>query len=135
MRDIDILNVNLADTKAGLTVSGNTVTGIKLLAQRVLVILLTDMTETLRSREGAEIYDILVSYQNSTDYASLLLISAISTVKSILFADTGLPDAESLRDIVIQDVHTTNGTVEFSIEITNKAGDSDIISYSPGLSI
>ena len=135
MKDIDILNIDNTSNKAGLSISGNTVTGIRLLAQRVLLILLTDISGTLRTGEGTDLSDILMTQQSSTDHVSLLLISAISTAKSILYSEVPEEASEALQDIIIQDVNTENGTIEFSIVVTNRLGHSDTIAYTTGSSL
>lgn len=132
MNDIDILNVNKDTNKAFLTVSGYKISGVKLLAQRVLLLLLTDMRESLRSAEGTEAPELLVSYSGSINHASMLIASAVSTVKNILIAEVHDDPSEALYDISIQDVNTDTGSINFTLLVTSMSGESDTISSNTG---
>ena len=133
MKDIDILNVNTDTNRAGMAITGDKVSGIRLLAQRVLVILLTDMQGLLRSSEGSEALGVLTTYTSNATYASLLLTSAVSTVSSILISDADDPPEEALHSISVQDVTIDGGSINFTLLITNKAGESEIIESNTGV--
>ena len=132
MKDIDILNIDKSTSKADMTLTGDKVSGIRMLAQRILVVLLTDMQGLLRSSEGSEAFGVLTSYTGNATYASLLLTSSISTVSSVLMSDTQGPSEERLQSIVVQDVSTNDGSINFTLLITNAAGESEIISSNIG---
>lgn len=128
MRDIDILNINNTTSMASLSVAGSVVSGIRLMAQRAIIIILTDINGMLRSSEGTEASDIIQAYQNNTNYASLLLTSAISTAMRVLSADSSTDNSDRIKDISIQSINTDNGDLNFTLLVQNASGESYAVS-------
>lgn len=131
MRDIDILSIQ-DDTSAALTVGSPSISGIRLLAQRVLVILLTNMNELLRAGEGTESGAFIGIDHSSSDYLRLLITSSVDSVKRILLQETGNTPDESLKSINIGDIEISSGNADFTIVVSNKSGDTESITANTG---
>lgn len=131
MIDIDIVVQSDNGQAADLVVSGHRVSGIKALAQRVLIVLLTSSSGMLRSQEGTRLPD---SYGNShlvPEYYTLLMGSAIASTMSIIKNDTTSNDpTEILSDIRLLDVKTTEDSMSFTIAVYNRAGEQITVTSS-----
>ena len=127
MKDFNLLGVS--DTgKVVLTPSPQTVQGIQLLAQRVLVVLLTEYSGILRAYEGTSLITNIGSSNVISGHVSLLLSSAIASATDILKKDSYSNDPEELLDnIKLYNVTVDGDGVSFSIIVTSKAGDATTV--------
>jgi hypothetical protein len=130
MRDLDILNVSRSTGKASFGLGEGYVTGIRLLAQRVIVILLTNYNETLRQSEGTSFVSNMRSGQISLAYVGLLMTSAMASTIEILSgsADDNATDEERIADLRIQNIELDGDRILFDLYVSNKAGESTTIS-------
>lgn len=130
MRDLDILNVSRSTGKASFGLGEGYVTGIRLLAQRVIVILLTNYNETLRQSEGTSFVSNMRSGQISLAYVGLLMTSAMASTIEILSGsvDDNATDEERIADLRIQNIELDGDRILFDLYVSNKAGESTTIS-------
>lgn len=130
MRDLDILSIATGTNKASMDVTGHTVSGIRLLAQRIIVILMTNYNDILRSQEGTSFMDNVGSGQVSLSYAGLLMTSAIASTIDALneSADENAPDEERIADLRIQNMSLDGDRITFDLYVENKANESTTIS-------
>ena len=133
MKDLNITNPHGSSGAVQFTVSPTPVSGIQLLGQRVLIILLTNVSEELRDLEGSTFNNIFSSGSYGDDYAYMMLYSAIYRTMEVLKADTTeYPDSETLMDIDVTEVQATGDTVEFTITVYNKEGESTQVASQAG---
>lgn len=130
MRDLDILNVSRSTGKASFGLGEGYVTGIRLLAQRVIVILLTNYNETLRQNEGTSFVSNMRSGQISLAYVGLLMTSAMASTIEVLSGsvDDNATDEERIADLRIQNIELDGDRILFDLYVSNKAGESTTIS-------
>lgn len=130
MRDLDILNISDNTGKASIDGVGGVVTGIRLLAQRIVIIFLTKYDDLLRQNEGTGLLGNIGSGQVSLSYAGLIMTSAIASVIEILndSTDDTTPDSERISDLRIQDIRLEGDRILFDLYVTNKANESTTIS-------
>lgn len=132
MIDLDILNTT--DNKVYFSPSGNKLSGVEALAQRVLIVLLTRVSDVLREHEGTRLPSIGSSMQFGVDYMSLILSSAIFDACSVIRKDTDTTDPrEQLNDVRIANISIDNDLVVFTIDVYNNAGDVSTLSASSGV--
>jgi hypothetical protein len=133
VRDLNITNVTGSDGAVPFMVDPTPVSGIKLLGQRVLIILLTNVSEELRALEGSTFNNIFSSGSYDDDYAYMMLYSAIYRTIEVIKADTTeYPASETLRDIDVTAVTTAGDTVYFTITVYNKEGESTQVATQAG---
>ena len=121
---IDI-NITRSDTgkESPMDFVGGTVSGIHALAQRVLVVLLTQSTDMLRSDEGSTLITSIRSGAGDSDYARLLMLSAISRTKDVIRNNQEGSEEEQLKDILIQSTALEGDTISFTIVVYSQAGE------------
>lgn len=134
MVDIDILNTDNKSKLATMTVSGHRITGIRALAQRVMITLLTRVDDELRSDEGTSLRRDGLYVTSGKDYMSLVLSSALFDVVSIIKSDTDSDDpSEQLKDALVSDVSVTDDGAVFTIDVYNNMGDVISVPSSAGV--
>ena len=131
MIDLDVIGSSTG--VAPMTLSGDPVSGIRLLGQRVLILLLSNVSELLRDDEGSTLINALGSGTYDDEYTRLFLYSAIYRVLDILKADTNkYPDDETIRDINVDTVKMSGDVLDFTISVTSMSGDNTAVTAQTG---
>ena len=132
MIDLDILNID-SNNKALCSISGDKVSGVRLLAQRVMVILLTSMSGLLRSSEGSDFIQEDMAPNTQIDRISMAVSSALASVKHVIGMDNGVyPLSEQLEDIRIHNIYGESGSIVIELIVYSKDGSSSIVSIPTG---
>lgn len=130
---IDINITNNKGHEVPFDIQGNTTSGISLLAQRILVVLLSQISDYLRDSEGSTLINGIGSGVADSGYASLLLLSALKQVESIIKMDTTSLDPHEILDTIkIHKVEALGDHIDFTIVVYNKAGDTQELTSTIG---
>lgn len=131
MIDINITQLS-SDNRATFMPQPNSVSGIKLLAQKVSIILLTKMSEVLRSGEGSTFIGSIGTASNTPEYVSLLLFGALDDVQRIMGQDKTSPDNERLGSLSTEAVSVSGDAVSFTLRVVSVSGESTEITSAIG---
>lgn len=126
MIDLQIIKAHKPDTPAIVDITGDKVSGISLLAQRVVIVLLTDISDLLRSMEGSSLVSSIGNSQSSLSYVSLLVTSALADVSEAIRRDPGeaSSDDEILSELSIYDISENDGDIIVTLNVLSKSGES-----------
>lgn len=131
MIDLDVVGSNTG--ALSMAVSGKPISGVHLLGQRVLLILLSDISEMLREDEGATFINAIGSGTYDDEYTRLFLYSAIYRVLDVLKADPNVyPDDETIQDITVDTVKMSGDVLDFTITVTSMAGNTTAVTTQTG---
>lgn len=134
MMDIGIVMNRGTNSPIEFDLSGKKISGIELLAQRVLVILLTNVNEVLRSSEGSSFIRTYGNTQSSSEFVSLIFASALSDVINIIKKDNSSDDpSEVLADATATVISVSEGSVQFNLNVYSASGEVSQISTSAGV--
>lgn len=134
MMDIGIVMNRGTNSPIEFDLSGEKVSGIELLAQRVLVILLTNVNEVLRSSEGSSFIRTYGNTQSSSEFVSLIFASALSDVINIIKKDNSSDDpSEILADATATVISVSEGSVQFNLNVYSASGEVSQILTSAGV--
>ena len=130
---IDLNVLGSGNNELPMTISSVPISGVQLLGQRILIILLSSVSEILREQEGSTFINAIGSGVYDTEYTSLLINSAVYKVIDIIDNDhEKYPDDETLRDIKVSDIKYTDGVVTFTLSVTSTAGNTTDIHAGTG---
>jgi hypothetical protein len=119
MIDIDLFSANKGEVVAGTT--GNTISGVEVLSQRVLVVLNTKASEPLRSQEGCSLVDMLGNSHTDSTYVYMILSSVVSEIMESMTYGEQSEDNE-LSNISVSNVSINGDTVKFELTVVSKSG-------------
>lgn len=124
MIDIDITTNLDALGASTLEPTGGVVSGVRLLAQRVLVVFMTNISDILRYSEGSSFINGFGSSQVSTDYISLLVSSALADTRMVVINSTpeDSPSDEKLQNISIHDIQVQADKAIITLTVTSESG-------------
>lgn len=117
MKDLDLF---INNNKVSPYITGNTIEGLEVLAQRVIVVLNTRLSEPLRDQEGCSFMSLFGSSQADNTYVYLMISSVISELLSVMADDN--PDDFSLHSIDASDIGVNGDTVTLTLTVTSKSG-------------
>ena len=128
--DIAITNPTEKMDEAVMSLTGKTLSGVRLLGQRVLIALLTNISGVLRRNEGSTLSNTLGSIQVVESLVRMAIGTAVSSIQTDLHEDDEMySDEDILGDIYIDDVTVeSTGRIIFTISVTNRAGESETVS-------
>ena len=119
MRDIDLF---INNNKVVPSITGNTIDGIEVLAQRVTVVLQTRVSDVLREQEGCSFMAMFGASQADATYVYLMLSSVASEVVSVMSSDND--DEYGLHSIDVSNITVEGDVVTFDLNVTSKAGNT-----------
>ena len=117
MKDLDLF---INNNKVSPYITGNTIEGLEVLAQRVIVVLNTRLSEPLRDQEGCSFMSLFGSSQADNTYVYLMISSVISELLSVMTDNN--PDDFSLHSIDASDIGVNGDTVTLTLTVTSKSG-------------
>lgn len=132
MRDLDLF---ISNNKVIPHVSGNTIDGLELLAQRVIVVLNTRISEPLRDAEGCSFMSLFGSSQADISYIYLMLSSVIPEILNAMDDPEDEYGDYSVHSIDISGVTVDNDTITFNLTVTSKSGSTYTTEASLGGSL